>query len=152
MVVTWLAPSHYLKQCWNIVNVTFGNKFQWNLNRNSYMFIHENAFENIIRKLAAILHRHQCVEQRQSLANLTLKGAVCFKYYVNDNVLILKLLYDNGATVDQVRGLILASTHCTYFLHMDCYDIYAGDIYWESYYGPVRWQWEKLGGTFCRQG
>ena len=38
-----LSPSHYLNQCWNIVNWTLENKFQWNVNRNSYIFIQENA-------------------------------------------------------------------------------------------------------------
>ena len=52
--------SHYLKQCWNIVNWTLGNKFQWNLNENLYIFILEGAFENVM-KLAAILSRSQCV-------------------------------------------------------------------------------------------
>ena len=33
-LVAWPAPSHYLNQCWNIVNWTIGNKFQWNINRN----------------------------------------------------------------------------------------------------------------------
>ena len=40
------SPRHYLKQCWNVVNWTLGNKLQWNLNRNLYIFIQENAFEN----------------------------------------------------------------------------------------------------------
>ena len=39
LVQIWLvacsAPSHYLNQCWNIVNCTHGNKLQWNFNRNS---------------------------------------------------------------------------------------------------------------------
>ena len=55
----WPAPSHYLNQCWNIINWTHGNKLQWNLNRNLYIFIHENAFETVIRKLAPILSRPQ---------------------------------------------------------------------------------------------
>ena len=33
-LVAWTAPSHYLNQCWNIVNWTLGNKFRWNLYRN----------------------------------------------------------------------------------------------------------------------
>ena len=44
-LVAWSAPSHYLKQCWNIVNLTLRNKFEWNINRNSHIFIRENAFE-----------------------------------------------------------------------------------------------------------
>ena len=41
---------------------TFGNKLQWNLNKNLYIFIQENAFENVVWKMAAILSRPQCVE------------------------------------------------------------------------------------------
>ena len=47
-------PSHYLNHCWNIVNWTLGNKFQWNFNRNSNIFIQENAFENVVCEMASI--------------------------------------------------------------------------------------------------
>ena len=60
--VVWTAPSHYLNQCWNIVNWTLENKFQWNLNHNSNLFIQENAFENIVCEIASILSRPQCVK------------------------------------------------------------------------------------------
>ena len=36
-----LVPSHYLNQCWLIVNWTPGNKFYWYLNRNYVIFIQE---------------------------------------------------------------------------------------------------------------
>ena len=42
------APSHYLNQCWSIVNWTLRDKFQRNLNQNSNISIQENAFENAI--------------------------------------------------------------------------------------------------------
>ena len=35
---TWSAPSHYLNQCWNIVNWTLRNKLQWNLNGETHIF------------------------------------------------------------------------------------------------------------------
>ena len=38
------------KQCWHIINWVLRDKFQWNLNRNSYIFIQENAFENVVCK------------------------------------------------------------------------------------------------------
>ena len=38
MACPWSAPSHYLNQCWNIVNSKFRNKFQLNINRNFYIF------------------------------------------------------------------------------------------------------------------
>ena len=60
-LVALLAPSHYLNQCWNIVNWTIGNKSQWNLKWNSYIFTEENAFENVVWKMVAILSRPQCV-------------------------------------------------------------------------------------------
>ena len=60
-LVTWPAPNHYLNQCWNIVNWTIRNKLQWNLNRNSNIFIQENAFESVICEMAAILSQPQCV-------------------------------------------------------------------------------------------
>ena len=37
------------------------NKFQRNPRRNSCIFIHENAFENVVWEMAAILPRSQCV-------------------------------------------------------------------------------------------
>ena len=52
--IVWTAPSHYLNHCWNIVNWTLGNKLQWNFNRNSNIFIQENAFENVVCKMASI--------------------------------------------------------------------------------------------------
>ena len=55
------APSHYLNQCWLIVNWTLRNKLQWNLNQITKLFIHENAFENVVWKMAAILSGPQCV-------------------------------------------------------------------------------------------
>ena len=50
-----------ITNCWIIVNWTFRNKLQWNLNRNSYIFIQENAFEGVVCETADILSRPQCV-------------------------------------------------------------------------------------------
>ena len=61
-LVAWSTPSHYLNQCWNIVNWTPRNKLQWNINQNSYIFIQENPFANVIWKMAAILSQPQCVK------------------------------------------------------------------------------------------
>ena len=51
------APSHYLNQCWVIVNRTLRKKVQWNFNQNTKLFIHENASENIVCEMAAVLFR-----------------------------------------------------------------------------------------------
>ena len=47
MAVACSAPSHYLNQCWLIIIWTLRNNRQWNSNRNTKLFIHENAFEYI---------------------------------------------------------------------------------------------------------
>ena len=52
-----MAPIHYLNQCWNIVNLALGNKLQRLYYRNSNIFTHENAFENVISEMASILPR-----------------------------------------------------------------------------------------------
>ena len=57
--VAWTAPSHYLNQCWNIVNWTLGNKLQWNFNWNLNIFVQENAFENVVCEMGSILSRPQ---------------------------------------------------------------------------------------------
>ena len=61
LLLTWSAPSHYLNQCCHIVNYTIRNMFQWNFHQNSKVFIHENALENVVCEMAAILSLFQCV-------------------------------------------------------------------------------------------
>ena len=60
-LVAWPVPSHYLNQWRNIVNWSLGNKLQLNLKRNLYIFVQENAFENVVCDMAAILSQPQCV-------------------------------------------------------------------------------------------
>ena len=62
-LVTWLVPIHYLNRCWGVVNWTLKNKLQWNFNQSPYIFIQENAFENVVWKMAAILSLPQCVKE-----------------------------------------------------------------------------------------
>ena len=57
------ATSHFLNQCWNIVNLNLRNKLHWNVNEGSYIFIQENACENVVCEMAAILSQPQCVKQ-----------------------------------------------------------------------------------------
>ena len=89
-LVAWPAPSHYLNQCWNIVNWTLGNKFQWNLNRTLYIFIQENAFENVVRNLAAILSRPKCVK---TVKTPFMSAYVCFCCGTNFNPRLDRLCF-----------------------------------------------------------
>ena len=54
---------HYLSQCWDIVDWNPRNKLQWNFNCNSYIFIQENPFENVVCKMASILPRPQWINR-----------------------------------------------------------------------------------------
>ena len=61
-IMACLAPSHYLNQCWLSTILTLGNIFQWNLNQNTAIFFQENAFENVVCEMAAILSLSQYVK------------------------------------------------------------------------------------------
>ena len=63
-LVAWLAPSHFLNQCWNIVNWTIRNKLQWNFNRSSNICVQENVFESAVWEMVSILSQPQCVKQQ----------------------------------------------------------------------------------------
>ena len=52
-----------LNQCWVIDNWVLRNKLQWNCNKNTKPFIHENAFENIVGEMVAILSRGRWVNK-----------------------------------------------------------------------------------------
>ena len=82
----WSAPSHYLNQCWNIVNP---NKIRWNLKWNSYIFVQENVFEIVICEMAVILSPPQCVNGSQMhilclcknrKIETTVSESICFPY------------------------------------------------------------------------
>ena len=42
------VPSHYLNQWCVISNWTLGNKFQWNVNQNTKIFVQENSFGSVV--------------------------------------------------------------------------------------------------------
>ena len=91
------APSHYLNQFWNIVNWTLGNKFQWNFRQNTPISIQENAFENVVWKMASILSWPQCVNKskiyKPSLT-LLMCTTLCFPTY--HPMLLFPLLFSRN--------------------------------------------------------
>ena len=62
MVCRLPASSYYMNQCWYFVNWALKNKFQWNIDRNSNIFIQENAFEYVFCEMVTILSRLQRVK------------------------------------------------------------------------------------------
>ena len=73
-LVACSALSHYLNQCWNIVNWTFRNKLQWN-------------FNHVVCKMASILSRPQWVNHRMCF--------VCLKWF-EKHCVFLRIL-DRGS-------------------------------------------------------
>ena len=57
-----LLPGRYQAIIWTNAEILLIGKLQWNLNRNSYIFIHENAFQNVVWKMVAISPRPQCID------------------------------------------------------------------------------------------
>ena len=55
--------GHQAIICTNAEILSLRNKFQWNLDQNSYIFIPENAFENVISEITAILSQPQYVKK-----------------------------------------------------------------------------------------
>ena len=61
-LVQIMAFSHYLNQCWVIVNWIFRNKLQWNFNENINIFTHKNASEIFICEMTVFLSRGRWVK------------------------------------------------------------------------------------------
>ena len=76
----------------NLSNIYYHDKLQWNLNRNLYIFIRENTFEDVVWQMAAILSRPQCVSTFEWWTHMSLKiiCAVMPEYQV-----IAKWAFDN---------------------------------------------------------
>ena len=67
--VDWSTPSHHLKQYWDTVNWTLGEKLSWNSDQNMEIFIHEKAFDNVVCENLTILSRPQCVIRENQWRN-----------------------------------------------------------------------------------
>ena len=64
LVGTMPLSTPMLEYCYSNLR----NKFQWILKPNSYIFIHENVFENVSCEMAGIFLRPQCVKATRSIA------------------------------------------------------------------------------------
>ena len=112
-----------LSHCWNIVNWTLRNQLQRNFNRNSYIFIQEHAFENVVCKKAAILSWLQCVKvsipfmikQKQDVYDYATKNN---KYTVSRLDMIYMLVQFNYLEMNKT----LNTLH-TYQQHLYWFDI-----------------------------
>ena len=67
------------QQCWDIANWPLRNKPRWNFNRNSYIFIHENAFEKVVCEMADILSPPHCFKYARGFIYV-----LCFGIFIGN--------------------------------------------------------------------
>ena len=77
-----------------ITNLTLRDKHQWNFNQNTKLFIHENASENIVYEMAAILSRVRWVDWNRwdfvtQQMHLIMSSAKCRPVHLGINMLIV---------------------------------------------------------------
>ena len=123
----WLMPSHYLNQCWDIVNWALRNKYQWNFKRNSckYIFVQQNAFENVIWKNAAILSRPQYVNVW-----------IWIFSHPKTNVLVQHISVDKTRSIYLLRGLWYGTkSRHTHHLSICCIGARYLNRWWLDYWG-----------------
>ena len=89
-LVAFSSPSNYINQCWFIVNCTLKNKLQWNFNQNTQLIIHENASENIVCEMVAILSRGRWVNPYGGVMNpcIASPGHRQWRYSLQKEVLV----------------------------------------------------------------
>ena len=67
------------------------NKIQWYINRNSYIFIHEYVFGNVVWKMATVSSRPQCVNEiNQEITTTIATMIIMSMVWAHSRVLINK--------------------------------------------------------------
>ena len=70
-LVTYSMPSHYLNQCWILLNWNLRNKLQWNFDQNTKIFIHKNKWKCHLqhggqKKMSYYMHMGECHSERDN--------------------------------------------------------------------------------------
>ena len=135
--MSWLAPSHYLNQCLNIINRTLGNELKRNFNQNSYIFIQENAFENASAKWR--LFRHGLNELKHCLTRSSIHiTQFCmyllikiFQYMCTNLTLTVDCYLITSNTAAKLQFLFFNLTHCgLVMLNNNTHQVQHGLWYW----------------------
>ena len=119
-------PSHYLNQCLNIVNWTLGNKLQWHFNQSSHIFFQENALENVVWKMSAILSQPQCVKLGHALPETGecavpgLNATFCFLWFTSCVLLFDKsiILGCSWPLVFVLNNILILGIWCSTIPHL----------------------------------
>ena len=109
-LVACSAPSLYRNQCSLIVNYTLRNKFQWNSNWNSIIFIQENAFEIIVCRNGGHFVQWEWVNTLRLRQNGRHFGGDIFKcIFFNENIWIpirISLKFVPKGPINNIPGLV----------------------------------------------
>ena len=68
---TGLSPGRRQAIIWTNTGILLIGPLGTNFNRNSNIFIQENAFENVVCEMASILSRPQCVDTYECIGFVT---------------------------------------------------------------------------------
>ena len=102
--------GHYLNQCWRIPNWTQRNKFQWNFNQNSTIFLNQNGFRYAIWKMADFLSWLLCVNTLRPRQNGRYFADDIFKcIFLNENEWIsvkISLKFVPKVRIDNIPALV----------------------------------------------
>ena len=101
-----------------MVNWTLGNKFQWNFHQNATIFIQENAFENVVWKMAADV----LIETK--LGFCSIQNAM----HDNQCGLSWQKIQKKGSLFSQSKVTFHVWTGCCCFCHVCCCE------YWQLHY------------------
>ena len=102
-LVAYSAPSHYPNQRWVIVNWDLRNKRLWNFDRITKLLIHENASENVVYEMAAILSSGRWVKRVSVLA-----ACLIFKYATNECIKTFRVRINPSLNQINLKPLLLS--------------------------------------------
>ena len=122
------GAKSFSNQCWNIVNWTLGNKFQWNFNQNWNIFIEENTFENVVCEMLFISSRPQCVNAEETGHWVSFKMFYCkfwsceicvqeccivlkFEWCLSSSAAEMPIQFQND-TIVQITNRLVSNTFC----------------------------------------
>ena len=158
-VIRLVGPSHYLDQSWNIVNSNLWNRFQWILKLNSYIFIKENAYENVFCEIAAILSSGRWVKQQYTSPGVMKCGSALWMLMSRfPNQQAISTCLNNSISTpiaSQQLHKIVAFNLITHRVTIDCEEMIYQVILWGKKYVYIickeMWPFPR-GIHFCDTG
>ena len=99
LIFAWSAPSHYLNQCWNIVNSNLRNKLQGNLGG-----IQTFSFKEIHVKMSSAKLRQFCLGLNMLMLSVILTHTHCIRDVARMSIVEVNSLRPGAAYMRQWSG------------------------------------------------